>query len=84
MAALPLPTSLALTLTNLHFFTPLLVPFPLAGALAVIGHGIAFDSEVDWKKTLKLAVGGGVAGALAMVLQVLTLMPLSESQDKLL
>ncbi|GAA5969382.1 hypothetical protein JCM21900_006161 [Sporobolomyces salmonicolor] len=32
--------------------------------------------EFDWKKALKAAGGGGLAGALAMVLQVLLLMPL--------
>lgn len=32
--------------------------------------------EFDWKGALKKAAGGGVAGAMAMVVQVLTLMPL--------
>ncbi|GAA6029336.1 hypothetical protein JCM8097_003625 [Rhodosporidiobolus ruineniae] len=32
--------------------------------------------EFDWKGALRKAAGGGVAGALAMVVQVLTLMPL--------
>lgn len=32
--------------------------------------------EFDWKGALKKAAGGGIAGAMAMVIQVLTLMPL--------
>ncbi|GAA5978222.1 hypothetical protein JCM10908_004278 [Rhodotorula pacifica] len=32
--------------------------------------------EFDWKGALRKAAGGGVAGAMAMVVQVLTLMPL--------
>ena len=32
--------------------------------------------EFDWKGALKKAAGGGIAGAMAMVMQVLTLMPL--------
>ncbi|GAA5881297.1 hypothetical protein JCM3774_000960 [Rhodotorula dairenensis] len=32
--------------------------------------------EFDWKGALKKAAGGGLAGAMAMVVQVLTLMPL--------
>jgi len=35
-----------------------------------------FESKIDWMKALKSAAGGGVAGALAMIIQVLTLMPL--------
>ncbi|KZT38377.1 mitochondrial carrier [Sistotremastrum suecicum HHB10207 ss-3] len=36
----------------------------------------ADDVEFDWNKTWKSALGGGLSGAAAMVLQVLTLMPL--------
>ncbi|KAJ7021905.1 mitochondrial carrier [Mycena alexandri] len=36
----------------------------------------AGDVEFDWKKTLNSAIGGGLSGAAAMVIQVLTLMPL--------
>lgn len=32
--------------------------------------------EFDWRGALKKAAGGGIAGAMAMVIQVLTLMPL--------
>ena len=32
--------------------------------------------EFDWKGALKKAAGGGIAGAMAMVIQVVTLMPL--------
>ncbi|PFH49177.1 hypothetical protein AMATHDRAFT_76354 [Amanita thiersii Skay4041] len=34
------------------------------------------DAEFDYRKALKSALGGGLSGAAAMVLQVLTLMPL--------
>ncbi|KAG8818069.1 hypothetical protein FRC17_010979 [Serendipita sp. 399] len=34
------------------------------------------DREFDWRRALRQALGGGLAGAAAMVLQVFTLMPL--------
>ncbi|KAG8835281.1 hypothetical protein FRC18_000721 [Serendipita sp. 400] len=34
------------------------------------------DREFDWRRALKQALGGGLAGAAAMILQVFTLMPL--------
>ncbi|GAA5933004.1 uncharacterized protein JCM15063_002266 [Sporobolomyces koalae] len=40
------------------------------------GHG-----EFDWKTALKKAGGGGLAGALSMVLQVLLLMPLRTTMN---
>ncbi|KAI5116637.1 hypothetical protein M0805_002400 [Coniferiporia weirii] len=48
------------------------------GILAVFIKGFidADDVEFDFKKALKSALGGGLSGAAAMVLQVLTLMPL--------
>ncbi|KAJ7086384.1 mitochondrial carrier domain-containing protein [Mycena belliarum] len=52
----------------------------LAGAV-VLGFFIkgfidADDVEFEWKDALKRAIGGGLSGAAAMVVQVLTLMPL--------
>ncbi|KAK1227245.1 hypothetical protein PQX77_009758 [Marasmius sp. AFHP31] len=44
--------------------------------LLIKGFIEADDLEFDWKKALKAALGGGLSGAAAMVLQVLTLMPL--------
>jgi hypothetical protein len=66
------------TVTHLsvYLLTPLAVPFVLASALTVFGHGVVFHNTVDMKKALKSAAGGGIAGALAMVIQVLALMPL--------
>lgn len=52
------------------------MPFALAASLVVFGDGVVFHNDVDLKKALKSAAGGGIAGALAMVIQVLTLMPL--------
>jgi len=39
------------------------------------------DIEFDFKKALKQALGGGLSGAAAMVLQVLTLMPLRTTMN---
>lgn len=66
------------TVTHLsvYLLTPFAVPFVLASALTVFGHGVHFHNTVDLKKALKSAAGGGIAGALAMVIQVLALMPL--------
>ncbi|KIL63915.1 hypothetical protein M378DRAFT_647393 [Amanita muscaria Koide BX008] len=51
--------------------------------LVIVGTGLflkAFidsgDVDFDWNKALKDALGGGISGAGAMILQVLTLMPL--------
>ncbi|PAV14763.1 mitochondrial carrier [Pyrrhoderma noxium] len=45
-------------------------------AIFIKGFIDAEDVEFDLRKTLKSALGGGLSGAAAMVLQVLTLMPL--------
>ncbi|KAH9981674.1 mitochondrial carrier [Russula compacta] len=54
--------------------------FVVAGAVAVAffikGFIEAGDVDFDFKKALKTALGGGLSGAAAMVLQVFTLMPL--------
>jgi hypothetical protein len=62
-----------------HFYTfyaSLLTSIALASAIAVAGHGVSYDSNFDFLRALKAAAGGGVAGAAAMIVQVLTLMPM--------
>ncbi|THU98571.1 mitochondrial carrier [Dendrothele bispora CBS 962.96] len=58
----------------------LTVFFWVVGIIAVVffikGFIEAGDVDFDLKKALKSALGGGLSGAAAMVLQVLTLMPL--------
>lgn len=44
--------------------------------MAISGRGVSYETDFDVVEALKKAVGGGVAGAAAMVVQVLTLMPL--------
>ncbi|ODN78187.1 mitochondrial carrier protein [Cryptococcus wingfieldii CBS 7118] len=56
--------------------TSLLSSLPLTLALAIPAHGISYDLNFDLLSALKSAAGGGVAGAAAMVVQVLTLMPM--------
>jgi hypothetical protein len=46
----------------------------LAYSILTPGTGISFENNFDVKGALKSALGGGLAGAAAMVLQVLTLM----------
>ncbi|KAJ6465093.1 mitochondrial carrier domain-containing protein [Mycena vitilis] len=45
-------------------------------ALFVKGFIDADEFEFDWDKAWKSAIGGGLSGAAAMIIQVLTLMPL--------
>lgn len=54
----------------------LITPVALSSAIAVAGRGVSYENNFDLKKTLYTALGGGAAGAAAMVIQVLTLMPL--------
>jgi hypothetical protein len=42
----------------------------------ISGRGVSRSIDFDLGEALKKAAGGGLAGALAMILQVLTLMPL--------
>ncbi|WVQ94289.1 hypothetical protein IAU59_001368 [Kwoniella sp. CBS 9459] len=58
------------------FYTVLITAFPLAIAVAVAGRGVSTHLDFDLLAALKTAGGGGLAGAAAMVVQVLTLMPL--------
>jgi hypothetical protein len=46
----------------------------LAYSISIPGSGISFANNFDLKGALKSAIGGGVAGALAMFFQVVTLM----------
>jgi hypothetical protein len=54
----------------------LVTSIAIAAAIAVCGRDVSFDTDFDFVGALKTAAGGGVAGAAAMVVQVLTLMPL--------
>lgn len=54
----------------------LITPVALSSAIAVAGRGVSYENNFDLKKTLYSALGGGAAGAAAMIIQVLTLMPL--------
>lgn len=58
------------------YYVSLIVAVPIAIAFAITGRGVSYDTGFDLMRALKSAAGGGVAGAAAMVLQVLTLMPL--------
>ncbi|WVF66676.1 hypothetical protein IAT40_001417 [Kwoniella sp. CBS 6097] len=58
------------------FYTVLITAFPLAIAIAVAGRGVSTQLDFDLLAALKSAGGGGLAGAAAMVVQVLALMPL--------
>ncbi|OCF34749.1 mitochondrial carrier protein [Kwoniella heveanensis BCC8398] len=58
------------------FYTVLITAFPLAIAIAVAGRGVSTHLDFDLVAALRSAGGGGLAGAAAMVVQVLILMPL--------
>lgn len=58
------------------FYTSIITSISVAIAIAVSGRGVNYENNFDLVRALKAAGGGGVAGAAAMVLQVLTLMPL--------
>jgi hypothetical protein len=58
------------------FLVSLLTCLPIAIALAIPGRGVSYAVDFDLVKALKSAGGGGLAGAAAMVVQVLTLMPM--------
>ncbi|KAK1924507.1 mitochondrial carrier domain-containing protein [Papiliotrema laurentii] len=58
------------------FYTSLITALPLALAIAWAGRGVRYETDFDLARALKSAAGGGLAGAAAMVVQVLTLMPL--------
>jgi hypothetical protein len=68
----PYRTAAHLTTTLLYIITPLAT----SAAFAAFGRGVTFDTDFDIKGALKSAAGGGLAGAAAMILQVLALMPL--------
>nr|XP_019006139.1 mitochondrial carrier protein [Kwoniella mangroviensis CBS 8507]OCF69600.1 mitochondrial carrier protein [Kwoniella mangroviensis CBS 8507] len=58
------------------FYTALITALPIAVAVAISGRGVSTHIDFDLVKALKSAGGGGLAGAAAMVVQVLTLMPM--------
>jgi hypothetical protein len=58
------------------FYLTIITSFAVAAAIAVSGRGVSFENNFDVKRALKAAFGGGLAGAAAMVVQVLSLMPL--------
>ncbi len=58
------------------FYLVLVTSLAVAAAVAVSGRGVSFDTDFDLMGALKSAGGGGLAGAAAMVIQVLSLMPL--------
>lgn len=68
----PYRASIYLSLAILTLLSPLAMSF----AVAISGRGISYATDFDLKGALKSAAGGGLAGAMAMVLQVLALMPL--------
>ncbi|KAK8844536.1 hypothetical protein IAR55_006383 [Kwoniella newhampshirensis] len=58
------------------FYVALLSALPISFAIAIAGRGISYDIDFDLLSALKSAGGGGLAGAAAMVVQVLALMPM--------
>jgi len=66
------------TSSSWKIFRYLVYTLIAAGLLAMLIKGFieADDIDFDFKKALFSALGGGLSGAAAMVLQVLTLMPL--------
>lgn len=58
------------------FLTSLILALPISLGIAITGRGVSYDTDFDLVEALKKAGGGGLAGAAAMVVQVLTLMPL--------
>jgi hypothetical protein len=69
------PGYLSVYRSNVHFwlqYVSLITAIPLAVTIAII----SYESDFDVVGALKKAAGGGLAGAAAMVVQVLALMPL--------
>lgn len=64
------------TWTSVAWYTGLMIAGLVALGLLIKGFIDSGDTNFDLKKALKDAIGGGLSGAAAMVLQVLTLMPL--------
>ncbi|EKM76356.1 hypothetical protein AGABI1DRAFT_115903 [Agaricus bisporus var. burnettii JB137-S8] len=64
------------TASSIAWYTGLVIAGLVALALLIKGLIDAGDTDFDLGKALKSALGGGLSGAAAMVLQVLTLMPL--------
>jgi hypothetical protein len=72
-----LPRNLTPHLSSIHlsaYFVYFLTSLALAYSISIPGSGISFENDFDVKGALKSALGGGIAGALAMILQVVLLM----------
>jgi len=74
--SLPIKTRYASSVLFSHYLTSLVLALPIAISLSYLGHGVSYETDFDLGGALKSAGGGGLAGAAAMVVQVLTLMPL--------
>ncbi|KAF9449225.1 mitochondrial carrier [Macrolepiota fuliginosa MF-IS2] len=62
--------------SSVAWYTGLIVVGMVALGLLIKGLIESGDTDFDFKKAFKSALGGGLSGAAAMVVQVLTLMPL--------
>ncbi|ORY23711.1 mitochondrial carrier domain-containing protein [Naematelia encephala] len=77
--ALPLVTAFTpfrSAVTYYTYYVSLISALAVAAAIAISGRGVSYEDNFDIVRALKSAGGGGLAGAAAMVLQVLTLMPM--------
>ncbi|KAI9439215.1 mitochondrial carrier [Lactarius indigo] len=70
------PTDKQTTMWTVIWYIVLLIGGTLALVFFIKGFIDAGDVDFDLKGALKRALGGGLSGAAAMVLQVLTLMPI--------
>lgn len=73
------PANLSPFRAAVHFwlhYVALITSVTLAIAVAIPGRGVSYQTDFDVKGALKSALGGGIAGAAAMIIQVLSLMPM--------
>ena len=73
------PTNLSPFRAAVHFwlqYVALITSVTLAIAVAIPGRGVSYETDFDVAGALRSALGGGIAGAAAMVIQVLSLMPM--------
>jgi len=74
-----LPSHLSPFRSAVHFYmyyVVIITSLAIATSIAVSGWGVSYSNNFDLIRALKSAAGGGVAGAAAMVIQVLALMPM--------
>ena len=77
------PRALSAFQSAVHYnlsYVVLITPISIAVLFGISGRGISSDVNFDLVRALKSAAGGGIAGAAAMVIQVLSLMPLRTSE----